>query len=60
MASEAQKRAIAKYRKAKVKQIQTCFYPAEQELFEWVSQQSNKSGYIKDLIRNDKEARKND
>lgn len=56
MVSEAQKRASAKYRKEKVRQVMTCFYPAESDLLEWIEQQPNKAGYIKGLIRRDMEA----
>lgn len=60
MISEAEKRAQAKYRKTKVKQVQTAFYPAEHDLYEWLNQQESKAGYIKNLIRHDMEARQND
>ena len=55
--SEAQKRANEKYRKANVKQAVVRFYPTEAELYEWLQAQDNKSGYIKELIRRDMQAR---
>ncbi|WP_314944849.1 hypothetical protein [Olsenella uli] len=51
--SDAQKRASERYRKESVKQLTTRFYPAEADLWEWLSVQSNKQGYIKRLIRED-------
>lgn len=54
-ASEAQKRASAKYAKANVKQIGIKFYPAETDLYEWTKSQENVQGYVKALIRADME-----
>lgn len=51
--SDAQRRASERYRKESVKQLTTRFYPAEAELWEWLSAQPNKQGYIKRLIRED-------
>lgn len=48
--TDAQKRAQAKYKKNKVKQISLCFYPAEKDLYEYVNTKSNKAGFIKSLI----------
>lgn len=53
--SEAQKRAKAGYRKRSVKQVAVSFYPTEADVWEHLSAQANKSGYIKDLIRKDME-----
>ena len=44
--SDTQKRASEKYRKKSVRQLTTRFYPAEADLWEWLSVQSNKQGYI--------------
>ena len=52
MTSEAQLKAVKKY-KAKVKRITIDFYPSEAALWEHITQQENKQGYIKDLIRQD-------
>ncbi|NLQ13289.1 hypothetical protein HGI81_05450 [Olsenella sp. KGMB02461] len=54
MVSEAERRAKAKYRK-KVKQAIVGFYPKDEELYEWLERQPNKSGYIRELIRKDME-----
>lgn len=56
-ASEAQKRANAKYRKNNVRQVVTRFYPADADLYEFVKAQPDMSGYIKSLIRADMERR---
>ena len=57
MASEAQKNANKKYKK-NVKRLTVDFPPSEAELWEHVSQQPNKQGYIKGLIRADMENKK--
>lgn len=54
MASEAQKKAIKKYRE-KINRICVDFSPAEQELWEHIQSQPKKQTYIKDLIRADME-----
>lgn len=50
--SDAQLRAVKKY-KEKVKRVYLDFHPTETDLWDHVQQQSNKQGYIKDLIRAD-------
>lgn len=52
MASEAQKKAIKKYRE-KLNRITIDFSPAEAELWEHIQNQPKKQTYIKDLIRAD-------
>ena len=52
-ASEAQKRANAKYRRKHVKQVVVSFYPKETDVFKYLQTKGNKSGYIKDLIAKD-------
>ena len=52
--SDAKKRAKEKYQ-AKVKRFTVDFYPTEQELWERLQAQENKQGYIKQLIKQDKE-----
>ena len=52
MTSEAQKKAIKKYR-AKIKRMTIEFFPAEAELIEHINSQPNKRTYIKNLIRDD-------
>ena len=54
MTSEAQKRAIKKY-KEKIKRFGLEFSPAEEDLWNHIQQQDNKQGYIKSLIRADME-----
>ena len=54
MASEAQKRALEKYR-AKTKRFTVDFPPSDAELWEQLQKQPNKQGYIKSLIRADME-----
>lgn len=55
MASEAQTKATAKYRKSSVAQRVVRFYPAEKDLLEYLDSKENRGGYIKDLIRGDME-----
>lgn len=54
MASEAQKKALEKYR-AKTKRFTVDFPPSDAELWEHLQSQPNKQGYIKALIRADME-----
>ena len=57
--TEAQKRANAKYRREKMKQIVISFSPNEMEVYEFLKSQPNMSGFIKQLAREamaDKEA----
>lgn len=56
MLTDAQKRAKSKYERLHVKQVKLVMYPTEADLLEWLNQQPNKQGYIKDLIRKDMEA----
>ncbi|MEY8436560.1 hypothetical protein AAK967_02285 [Atopobiaceae bacterium 24-176] len=55
--TDAQKRAMAKYRKNNVKTVAVAFYPADADLLGWLGEQPNKAGYIKRLIREDMERR---
>ena len=50
--SAAQMKAVKKY-KQKVKRLTVDFAPTEADLFEHISAQPNKQGYIKALIRAD-------
>lgn len=52
MASEAQKKALKKYR-ANSKRFTVDFPQADAELWEHLQKQPNKQGYIKALIRED-------
>ena len=54
MTTEAQKRAVAKYRE-KVKRITVDFYPTEEDLWEHLQNQDKKQTFIKSLIRADME-----
>ena len=53
MTTEAQRRAIKKYTKEKLKQLNLKFYPPEMDIWEHLQKQKNKAGYIKELIRKD-------
>lgn len=51
-ATEAQKRASAKYQREKTKQVNLKFSPNEMDLYDWLEAQGGtKSGVVKDLIR---------
>ena len=52
--TEAEKKAKKKYRD-KGKRLTVDFYPTEADLWDQVSKQPNKQGYIKGLIRADME-----
>lgn len=51
MATDAQKRANAKYKRDKVKQVVVAFSPVDAELYEWLGTQPSKAGTIKRLLR---------
>lgn len=55
MATEAQKRASAKYDKANMVQRVVRFSPHERDILAYLDAQPNKAGYIKRLIREDME-----
>lgn len=50
MPSETQKRADRKYKHDKTQQFCLRFYPAEEEIWSFLSAQENKQGFLKDLI----------
>lgn len=52
MATEAQKKAVKKYRE-KTNKLQLEFSPAEEALWNHIQSQPKKQTYIKDLIRAD-------
>ena len=54
-ASEAQARATAKYRAAKVKRFLLTFYPKDADLYEHLQRQPQKAEYLRNLIRQDME-----
>ena len=53
--SEAQLKAVQKYKQEKVKRITIEFSPKESDLWEHIQKQPKKQTYIKDLIRADME-----
>lgn len=55
MATEAQKRATAKYTKENVKTFNLRFFPADMELCEHFKKQPKMAAYLKVLIRKDME-----
>lgn len=57
MASESQRKAIAKY-KQKVKKITIDFAPTETDILEHINKQPKKQTYIKNLIRKDMQSLK--
>ena len=56
MASEAQRKAVKKYRE-KVKRITLDFYPTEEDIWNHIQNQPKKQTYIKNLIKADIEIR---
>ena len=60
MTTEAKLRAIKKYTKEKSKQMNLKFYPSDMDVWDYLQKQPNKAGYIKRLIRNDMEGKKDD
>lgn len=55
MATEAQLRANAKYKRNNVKKVLLEFYESDMELYEHIQKQEKKQTYIKELIRRDME-----
>lgn len=55
--SEARKRAAAKYRKEKIRQVNLAFYPKDADLIEFINAQENINKFVKDLIRKEMEER---
>jgi len=58
MVSDAQKRANANYKRRSTKTKQIVFFPDDMDLFEWVGMQSKQNAYLKELIRKDMQAHK--
>lgn len=59
-ATEAQKRAMAKYQKLRTKQLCVKFTQPDYELWEWAKAQENTGAYVRSLIRADMEKRKSE
>lgn len=55
METAAQKRATAKYRAEKVKQLNIKFFPKDADLYEHAKSHTNVGEYIRSLIRRDLE-----
>jgi len=51
--TDAQRRADARYKRERTRQVLVRFYPAEEELWEWLQRQPNKAEYLKRLVRED-------
>jgi len=51
MPSDAQKRADRKYKAEKTWQLGLRFYPAESDMWDFLTAQDNKQGFVKGLIR---------
>ncbi len=56
MASPAQSKAVAEYRKRSVKQVVVRFFPKDAELYGWVRSQGG-AAYLRDLAQADRLAR---
>lgn len=54
MVYQSQRDAVKKYKK-KVNRFSIEFYPTDNGLWEWLNEQPNKQGYIKNLILADME-----
>ncbi len=55
MPTDAQKRADRRYKRDKTRQICLRFYPADRDVWSFLSAQDNRQGYIKGLIRREME-----
>ena len=52
---DSEKKWDVQYKKENTKCVNVRFFPADMALYEFMQNQPNKSGYIKDLIRADME-----
>lgn len=57
MVTDAQKKAIEKYKKKSVKQLKVEFFPDDHELFDKIKEKGKEYGglykYVKDVLRRD-------
>ena len=53
---EAQKRARKKYMAEKCRQMNVKFYPADEEMWEWMTSNGYRGSWIRSLIRREYEA----
>lgn len=51
MTTEARKRANRRYEKQSVKRISLAFFPDDMQAYRYLCTHENKSGFIKDLIK---------
>lgn len=58
MATEARLRANRRYEQQSVKRISVPFYPKDKELYEYACGFDSKAAYIRELIRKDMQAHK--
>lgn len=58
MATQARLRANNNYVRHNVKKVTISFYPKDKDMYAWVAQHASMAGYIRELIRKDMEARK--
>ena len=49
--SGAQRKANLKWKKENTKTVSVTFFPSDMELYDFLSAQGSKAGYIKELIR---------
>lgn len=52
---DAQKRATAKYRAANVATVNVRFYPADRDVFDWMTANGYRGSWVRDLIRREYE-----
>lgn len=58
MATEARLRANRRYEQQSVKRISVPFYPKDKELYEYACGFDGKAAYIRELIRKDMQAKR--
>ena len=56
--SESQRRANASYKKKNVKQITASFFPADADLYEWMTERGYRGSWLKELARREYEKSK--
>lgn len=53
--TEAQRRATEKYKKKNVRQVNVAFFPADADLYEWMTENGHRGAWLKELARREYE-----
>ena len=56
--TEAQRRANERYKKKNVRQVNVAFFPADADLYEWMTERGYRGSWLKELARREYEKSK--